>query len=87
MKNKKLNETNNIKLILSNKKLLIRKIVKKRKKIDYHSLSRAKAKEPWLGWPQQAHDQGWKPSGWRGWSLVWNMFNSSCEIESMELNI
>ena len=47
MKNKKLNETNNIKLILSNKKLLIRKIVKKgRKKIDYHSLSRAKAKEP-----------------------------------------
>ena len=44
MKNKKLNETNNIKL--SNKKLLIRKIVKKGKKIDYHSLSRAKAKEP-----------------------------------------
>ena len=32
MKNKKLNETNNIKLILSNKKLLIRKIVKKGKK-------------------------------------------------------
>ena len=31
MKNKKLNETNNIKLILSNKKLLIRKIVKKGK--------------------------------------------------------
>ncbi len=48
MKNKKLNETNNIKLILSNKKLLIRKIVKKgkKKKIDYHSLSRAKAREP-----------------------------------------
>ena len=33
MKNKKLNETNNIKLILSNKKLLIRKIVKKGKKL------------------------------------------------------
>ena len=51
MKNKKLNETNNIKLILSNKKLLIRKIVKKgkKKKIDYHSLSRAKAREPYLG--------------------------------------
>ena len=32
MKNKKLNETNNIKLILSNKKLLIRKIVKKGQK-------------------------------------------------------
>jgi hypothetical protein len=32
MKKKKLNETNNIKLILSNKKLLIRKIVKKGKK-------------------------------------------------------
>jgi hypothetical protein len=32
MKNKKLNETNNIKLILSNKKLLIRNIVKKGKK-------------------------------------------------------
>jgi hypothetical protein len=32
MKNKKLNETNNIKLILSNKKLLIRKIVNKGKK-------------------------------------------------------
>ena len=32
MKNKKLSETNNIKLILSNKKLLIRKIVKKGKK-------------------------------------------------------
>ena len=31
MKIKKLNETNNIKLILSNKKLLIRKIVKKGK--------------------------------------------------------
>jgi CO dehydrogenase/acetyl-CoA synthase beta subunit len=48
MKNKKLNETNNIKLILSNKKLLIRKIViKEEKKIfDYHSLSRAKAREP-----------------------------------------
>jgi hypothetical protein len=45
MKNKKLNETNNIKLILSNKKLLIRKIVKKGKKIDYHSLSKAKARE------------------------------------------
>jgi hypothetical protein len=47
MKNKKLNETNNIKLILSNKKQLIRKIVNKgKKKIDYHSLSRAKAREP-----------------------------------------
>ena len=33
MKNKKLNETNNIKLILSNKKLLIRKIVKKGKNL------------------------------------------------------
>ena len=49
MKNKKLNETNNIKLILSNKKLLIRKIVKKGKFFDYHSLSRAKAREPDLG--------------------------------------
>ena len=39
MKNKKLNETNNIKLILSNKK-----DSKEGKKIDYHSLSRAKAK-------------------------------------------
>ena len=47
MKKKKLNETNNIKLILSNKKLLIRKIIKKgKKKFDYHSLSRAKAREP-----------------------------------------
>ena len=32
MKKKKLNETNNIKLILSNKKMLIRKIIKKGKK-------------------------------------------------------
>ena len=45
-------------IILSNKKRLIRKIVKKGKKIDFHSLSRAKAREPRRGWPQQVHGQG-----------------------------
>ena len=51
MKNKKMNETNNIKLILSNKKLLIRNIVKKGKKkklIITHFL------EP----KQESHDLG-----------------------------
>ncbi len=67
MKNKKLNETNNIKLILSNKKLLIRKIVKKGKKknlIITHFLE-PKPKSHHLGglsrffgWPQQVHGQG-----------------------------